>query len=448
MRLLSTAFLILVCCGAMRPASAQTISYLSIPCVGCTTQANLAAAAEKFFQQYMEKTPPGYVGLVEPPLAIPNGCTQGQDGATTLLVTSTTTSLVGTFYGCYVPCCKGTSKVENVAIATGIAVSVLPKYQVLSVYYAPPGAKSNVVYGSSYTQSTNNAFSNTFSVANQVSLGISEIANKGDSATVTVGWSQSSTTSDSVAVSTTTSENLQIPGPSSSKNGIDHTQDLIYVWLNPGVTVNVFPSVELQVAAINYDGSDPDQGMDIYPLSVANLKVLAAGGSPTGVDMARLARAWSPTGALTPADYKSILAADPFATNASYNPSTGSRFDSLVQTINYTPTDSGGAPITTAYNGSYSTTSTAGKSATDMHSVGVAVSSSIPLGTSTVEADLKAQTTWTWTNMWSTMQTSTKGQTANFSIVSPLPSDGYTGPTAIAVYKDNVYGTFMFYGEL
>jgi hypothetical protein len=50
--------------------------------------------------------------------------------------------------------------------------------------------------------------------------------------------------------------------------------------------------------------------------------------------------------------------------------------------------------------------------------------------------------------MWSTMQTSTKGQTANFSIVSPLPSDGYTGPTAIAVYKDNVYGTFMFYGEL
>jgi hypothetical protein len=365
-----------------------------------------------------------------------------------LLVASTTTSLVGTFYGCYAPAVRGTSKVENVAIATGSAVSVLPKYQVLSVYYAPPGAKSNVVYGSSYMQSTNNSFSNTFSVANQVSLEITDVADKSINGTVTLGWSQSSTTSDSIAVSTTTSESLQIPGPSSSKNGIDHTQDLIYVWLNPGVTVNVFPSVELQVAALDYDASDPDQGMDIYPLSVANLKVLAAGGSPTGVDMTRLARAWSPTKALTPADYQSILAADPFATNASYNPLTGNRFDSLVQTINYTPADSGGAPITTGYNSSYSTTTTAGQSATDSHSVAVSISSSIPLGISTVEVDLKTQNTWTWTNMWSTMQTSTKGQTANFSIVSPLPTDGYTGPTAIAVYKDNVYGTFMFYGEL
>jgi hypothetical protein len=349
------------------------------------------------------------------------------------------------------PSCPGELYEVTFTGTFGYATTVLPKYQVLSVYYAPPGAKSNVVYGSSYTQSMNSAFSNTFSVANQVSLGVSSIAAKGNSATVAVGWSESSTTSDSIAVSTTTSENLQIPGPSSSANGIDHTQDLVYVWLNPGLTVDVVGgSVPIEVTAVTYDNSDPDQGLDIYPLSVANLKVLAAGGSPTGVDMTRLARSWSPTGALTPADYQSILAADPFATNPNYNPSTdpGSRFDSLEQTINYTPADSGGEPITTAYNSSYSTTSTAGQSATDSHSVSVSVSSSIPLGTSTLEADLKAQSTWTWTNMWSTLQTSTTGQTANFSIVSPLPTDGYTGPTAIAVFKDNVYGTFMFFGEL
>src|SRR5579863_4826885 len=160
---LSAVFLILACCGAMRPASAQALSQVSISCAGCTTQAELAAAAETFFQNYMEKTPPGYVGIVEPPLAIPNGCTQGQDGATTLIVASST--IVGTFYGCYVPCCKGTSKVENVAIASGGVVSVRPKYQVVSVYYAPPGAKSTATYGKSYMQSTSNAFSNTFSVA-------------------------------------------------------------------------------------------------------------------------------------------------------------------------------------------------------------------------------------------------------------------------------------------
>jgi hypothetical protein len=327
--------------------------------------------------------------------------------------------------------------------------SVLPRYQVLSVYYAPPGAKSTATYGSNYLQSTNNSFSNTFSVANQVSVGVSSIAPAGNSGTVAVGWSQSETTSDSIAVSTTTSESLVIPGPSSSANGIDHTQDLIYVWLNPALTVDVVGgSTPVEVTAVNYDSTDPDQGMDIYLLSVAQLNVLAAGGTPVGVDMTRLARAWSPTGALTPADYQSILAADPFATNPNYNPAGLNRFDSLEQTINYEPAGSGGQPITTPYTSTLTTTSTAGQSATDMHSVEVSVAGSIPIAVADIDIDLKAQTTWTWTNMWSVLQTSTTGQTANFSIVSPLPTDGYTGPTAIGVYKDNVYGTFMFYGEL
>lgn len=452
MRSLSALLLILVFGGATHPAAAATIPYVTITCATCTTQAELTTAAETFFTSYLSKTPPGYTGTVAPPntsTPIPNGCGGGQAGATELIVGGAPGALAASFYGCYAAAAHGLTRASNVLMATGGVVSLLPRFQVLSVYYAPPGAKSTATYGSSFMQSTNNSFSNTFSVANLVSVGVSSIAPKGNSGTVAVGWSQSSTTSDSIAVSTTTSESLQIPGPAKSKNGIDHTEDLIYVWLNPGITVDYLSgaSVPIVISSMNYDSSDPDQGMDIYPLSVANLEILAAGGSPTGVDMTRLARAWSPTGALVPSDYKSILAADPFATNASYNPATGNRFDSLEQTINYTPADSNGNPITTAYNSTYTTTSTAGQSATDSHSVEVSVAGSIPINTY-VEVDLKAQTTWTWTNMWSTMQTAAKGQTANFSIVSPLPTDGYTGPTAISVYKDNCYGTFMFYGEL
>jgi len=391
------------------------------------------------------------IGLVtqNPYTACPTGDPQVSPRCTTLTFSGPGPFSIPVGFN-YQPSCPG--EVYQVTFTGTFAYSgsVLPKYQILSVYYAPPGAKSNVAYGSSYVQSTTASVSNSFSVANQVSVGVSEIGVAGNNGTVTVGWSQSSTNSSSLSLSTTTSESLQIPGPASSQNGINHAQDLIYVWLNPGLTVTVVPgaSVPIEVAAINYDSTDPDQGMDIYPLSVGNLQVLAAGGSPTGVDMTRLARAWSPTGALTPADYQSILAADPFATNANFNPATSNRFDSLEQTINYTPAGSGGQPLTTLYNSSYSTTSTAGQSATDSHSVGVSVSGVIPIISADIDIDLKAQTTWTWTNMWSSTQTSTTGQTANFTIVSPLPTDGYTGPTAIGVYKDNVYGTFMFFGEL
>jgi len=384
-----------------------------------------------------------------PYTACPTGDPQASPRCTTLNFSTTGAFSIQVAFS-YEPTCPQELYEVTFTGTYGYSGSVLPKYQILSVYYAPPGAKSNVTYGSSYTQSTTTSVSNSFSVANQVSVGVNEIGVAGNSGTVAVGWSQSSTNSNSLSMSTTTSQSLEIPGPSSSQNGIDHTQDVIYVWLNPALTVDVIPGapVPIEVAAVNYDSTDPDQGLDVYPLSVGDLQALAAGGSPAGVDMTRLARSWSLTGALTPADYQGILAADPFATNASFNPATSNRFDSLEQPINYTPAGSGGQPITTIYNSSYSTTSTAGQSATDSHSVEVSVSGSIPITSADIDVDLKAQTTWTWTNMWSSTQTSTAGQTANFSIVSPLPTDGYTGPTSIGVYKDNVYGTFMFYGEL
>ena len=61
--------------------------------------------------------------------------------------------------------------------------------------------------------------------------------------------------------------------------------------------------------------------------------------------------------------------------------------------------------------------------------------------------NLSVTTQWTWTNQESQTITSSKSQTANFSITPPLASDNYTGPTAIQVWKDNIYGTFMFYPE-
>jgi hypothetical protein len=329
------------------------------------------------------------------------------------------------------------------------------KYQVVEVYYAPPGSKSTVTYGSSFSAGTTTNVSSSFDVANNVSLSVTngQVGGvTGDKAggTVSTSWGYGTSTSSSTSLTSTQGNNLIIPGPASSNNGIDHTQDIIWIWLNPSMGISVFPgaAVPILVTSVNFDATDPD-GMDIYPISVASLNILAAGGVPTGVDMARLGRAWSATGALTPADYATILAADPFVANPSFNPSADAsyRFDSIGETINYTPAGSGGQPIITQYASSYQTTTMNGETASNSYSVGISFDGTVSWQTY-LSAELKASTTWTWKNMWGSSLTNTNTQSANFSIASPLSTDGYAGPTAITVWKDNVYGSFMFYGAL
>jgi|GEM_PF-5141240 hypothetical protein len=51
--------------------------------------------------------------------------------------------------------------------------------------------------------------------------------------------------------------------------------------------------------------------------------------------------------------------------------------------------------------------------------------------------------TQTWTNKWSELTTSMTGQTA--LLVVSEPCSGYSGPSQFAVYKDNIYGSYMLY---
>jgi hypothetical protein len=64
-----------------------------------------------------------------------------------------------------------------------------------------------------------------------------------------------------------------------------------------------------------------------------------------------------------------------------------------------------------------------------------------------VQAKLSTTTSFTTSNQSSTTITSNSTQSANFTIFPPVAADNYTGPTAIQVWKDNVYGTFMFFPE-
>jgi hypothetical protein len=37
-------------------------------------------------------------------------------------------------------------------------------------------------------------------------------------------------------------------------------------------------------------------------------------------------------------------------------------------------------------------------------------------------------------------------ETATLSIAGPLAADNCTGPTAIQIWRDNVFGSYMFFG--
>ena len=161
----------------------------------------------------------------------------------------------------------------------------------------------------------------------------------------------------------------------------------------------------------------------------------------------RTSRSWDTTtglGGLTPADFLTIAASDPFYGNPSYDPSSDptNRFTYTGQSIDYTPAAVGDGANT--YTGTFTTqdVTSAGQGATNQYSVEYSLTAGIK---SVLTAQLENADTTTWTNQYSATQTYTVGQTNAYSITGPLATDNYSGPTSLEVFQDNVYGTFMFY---
>jgi hypothetical protein len=77
---------------------------------------------------------------------------------------------------------------------------------------------------------------NTSSVTTGGSLGVfgASITNS-----LSDGWTTSSQNTNSVAVQTTNGNSISTMGPVSSALGVDHDNDIIYIWLNPLVSGTV-----------------------------------------------------------------------------------------------------------------------------------------------------------------------------------------------------------------
>jgi hypothetical protein len=267
----------------------------------------------------------------------------------------------------------------GLAIAqTQPAAPAFPKYKVMAVVYAPPGSASSVTYGNSNlvgstdTMSTTNSSSNTVSTSISAGGGIGPLSVE---ATYKFSdeWSTSSEYSDSIAVQTTTGNSISTMGPISSSLGVDHDNDIIYIWLNPVLTGSSSGSV-LNWTGLASNTCDPNNPMSLtidqavngcdpnqYPYpDVVGIPVWCLKNPHSPVQgcaqwLEYTSRSWDrtiwpvdPTGlstgpGLTMRDYADILQADPFVVvNGTEvdvcHPTYGPSIDpNLEETVNNSP---------------------------------------------------------------------------------------------------------------
>jgi len=259
-------------------------------------------------------------------------------------------------------------------------------------------------------------------------------------------YTQETDSSSSISIGTTTSNGDTVPGPASSSVGVDHDYDIVWVWLNPQVALTVTGPNSIRWGGYSWNPSDVSANeMEVVGLYVYWLKNPST--IPANIQE-RLARSWdaSGLGGLTNVDYASILASDPLA-YSSFDPNsdTTGRFDLQAgHTFSYQPPPPGGQPFTNQYSVAATTTSTKGQGAQNTYQVGFSVMNDSGFG-ALLSAHIKITNTYTTTDRWSQTNTSGSTNTASLSITGPATSDNYIGPTQFQVWRDNIYGSYMFY---
>lgn len=367
---------------------------------------------------------------------------------------------------------------------------VSPKYLVIGVQYAPPGSHSNVTYSNSTMMGTSTTFSSSFTNAQTESISyafsVGEIfgifGNEPDvtyTATFSTGYTQETDSSNSISLNSTLSNGSGIPGPESDYVGVDHTYDIISVWLNPVLVFGTLPSNPntLQLLSNTYDLVDPISG-DSGQIDVVSLN-LGQWLNPSTIDpstLTTLTRSWEfnlqdgSSPGLTDADFSDIAMSDPFS-NPNYSPSfnptthcsTDGRFCAAPLTngkpdISYNQPYPGGQPAPETWGQVFQIMSSQTAGYKDTHTVGYSLDVNLTNGFladwGNSKVDMKDSDTLTWTNAYSATSTNTTSQTANIEIVPPacnVPSGGdscdpvYTGPTEFDLFEDTVYRSFMFF---
>ncbi len=358
-----------------------------------------------------------------------------------------------------------------------------PKYIVVGVTYAPPGAQSFVSYTSGLAISSTTGISKTLSSTTSTTTTISGggvikgfYLGKVDASSSSTD-TQSTTNSSSVTINQQVQFTNKTFGTGGNVNSpVNHDYDLIWLWLNPVTTFSIDPNFPQAVYWTGYGYDENDQpGMDIYPVALGYLNGDLGPLDPSSA--AVLARSWAnnsqvfgpgQVAGITPADYPDIASADPYSTpgyGVSLQPgispatTTDGRFtisggpNNVNSSFDFVQALPGSSPLTQSYQNSYSNASTQGTSSTKTHQTSYSVDKSID-GTGFLvnfSANVKQEWMYTTTNTTNSSLTNTQSQVDMLSITGPACNSAtapcvptYSGPGEFNVYQDNLYGTFMF----
>ncbi|HLJ87426.1 MAG TPA: hypothetical protein VKZ53_11425 [Candidatus Angelobacter sp.] len=337
-----------------------------------------------------------------------------------------------------------------------MSVILHPQYYILSILYDPPGNQSNNGYTSSTSSAATTTISNTFASGTSTNISAS-LPFGAVTGSVTFGTTKSSGTSTSFQVTTGSGNGAQLK---SNRNPIDHTQDVVFLWLNPEIVITpTGPSSATYTIGTVTDSNGQQELPNIVNVSVAGLQ------NPSLIGVDTLGpQALTPTETLpglasicahplpaaqctqanacgcVPSDFATILQQDPLV--GSSQTTAPSQVDSNrykfigTQKLEGPPTP--GAPSQTdfSFTETDSNTTTMTETSQNSYSVGYSIGSGVDI----LGFGLKINNTntFTWTNSLSIGNSSTNAHQASILL---LTSDVGCVEN-IDIYEDTVYHTF------
>ena len=302
--------------------------------------------------------------------------------------------------------------------APSVLGAIYPKYQILTVLYAPPGCagtacadQGEVDYQTGASSGTKVSTDKSFKYGASVdaTLGLPGIA----AFTASGGFGVTQTDSSSETISKQQTNDVRLP---STKDGVDHDQDVFILLMNPALMVKT------QGQATWWNMGYKGAAAAIAQVTVADLKSCAF--SPQ-----------SPFSKLNSSDCNVILQQDPFSNGSAVIDSK--RFSQTNSTYSYLPSTSCGV-FSDSIQHERDTDSSHSNSSE--YTVGASQDMGVE-GT----LNVKATEQFTWTN--SSSNTATTGATQSATFKLPCPGSD-TGKPWIEVYWDSLYGTFMFMPRL